>query len=130
MLGLAADRASALSSHATERSCTKSCRNATIAGQYHSNPPRYPFDHKLPGGAGPQDWESQGKTFNTAGIALMAVGGAAAVSTAVMFFLDYKWRNDAKLRLEANKRRPGGVRVVGAPWASPDGAGVMGQIIF
>jgi hypothetical protein len=131
MGALAADRSNALSQHATERSCTKPCRNATVAGQFHSNPPKYPWDHKLSSGSGPEDWESEGKTFDSVFIAMMAVGGAAAVATAVLVFFDRKWHRDAKLRLEANELpRTRSVRFLGSPWISPEGAGVMGQITF
>lgn len=44
------------------------------------------------------DKESQGKTFNTAGIALMAVGGVAVIGGVISIVVGLKWRKQDKER--------------------------------
>lgn len=61
------------------------------------------------------DKESQGKTFNTAGIALMAVGGVAVIGGVVSIVVGLKWRKQDKER---------GLTSI-TPTFGPDSAGLV-----
>ena len=78
-------------------------------------------------------WEKEGKTFATVGQVFFALSIAAAAATGVMFFLDRKYVSDQRRKKLADTGKgkdSSTFRVMGAPWAAPTGAGLMGRIEF
>ena len=125
---LAMDRANAMEMRATEQSCpaskkipggkpTKSCEMMEV-------PPSRPFDGDV------RDWESEGKTFSAMGQVFIALSITAAAATGVMWFMDRKYVKEQRRKKLANSDNDSGIRVMGAPWASPTGGGIMGRIDF
>ena len=86
-------------------------------------PPIYSFD------GSERTWESEGKTFSAVGTAFLVLAGVAAAGTGVLFFLDRRYVKEERRRRTAGVN-DSNIRVMGAPWASPTGAGIMGRIDF
>ena len=125
---LAMDRASAMEKRALEQSCpgakkipgggsAPSCQDWVV-------PPSRSFDGDV------RDWEKEGQTFSAMGTAFFVLAGVAAAGTGVLFFLDRKYVKAERRRRTAGVGSDSKIRVMGAPWAGPTGAGLMGRIDF
>jgi tetratricopeptide (TPR) repeat protein len=127
MGGLAADRSNAVQTYYETKSCTSNeCQKGFIIGG--KNFPDKSWDAKAGSGQTPQDWESEGKSFNTGMIVGMIIGGLGAAATGAFLYLDMTW--EPPVEDDDPVASAPGLRITGSPWATGDGAGLLGRIEF
>jgi hypothetical protein len=114
---MARDRQSAMETRAHDEKV-----NCNLDCQEGKGMPKRPFDEQA------RDWESEGKTFATLGKVFIALGVAAAGGSAYLWYADRAYvKQERRKRAFAEGDRG---RFVAAPWAGPQGAGLVGRLDF
>ena len=127
MGGLAGDRSNAVQTYYETKSCTSNeCQKGFITGG--KNLPSKNWDSKAGSGQTPQDWENEGKSFQTGMIIGLVIGGLGAAAAGAFTYLDLTW--EAPVNDEDPVATAPGFRFTGSPWATGDGAGLVGRIEF
>ena len=122
---LAYDRSSAVEKFVKDESCFGDCTRDVRDKQ--KTAPLKAYDYETKSGS-MRDLDKQGRTFATVGYVMFGVGALAAGVTGYFLYKDltYKRADEDDLETAASQ----GPRVLAAPWATAQGAGVMGQVSF
>ena len=119
-VGLMVDRKNAMERWVHQQSC----KDGTPCADPNNKTavPTQTFDVKA------RDWESEGQMFSKLGISFLVLGGVALAATGALIYLDRGWVKQERTRRTRGDTTP--QRFLAAPWASPDGAGVVGRVDF